>query len=163
MQWIYYVPMVVIAFYCNLVCALGKTGDNEPWNLPLLPPHFPELSSEFKNTNGKQIPRHLWMAFKEIPDEKNLPDHLRRMFMKNSALNWTLHLANNNDKLAFMEKYYYNTSLLWAYKSIHPKLGNSAADIWRYCVLYIFGGKTMKCKPLSICNYFSSKCRSLYG
>jgi mannosyltransferase OCH1-like enzyme len=39
-----------------------------------------------------------------------------------------------------MKKYFANTSTLWAYEQISPYAGASHADLWRYCVLYIFGG-----------------------
>ncbi len=141
-------PMILILwlFLCvwsKLLTGLNTDKNIEPWNLPLLPTYEIEIGDEFKNTLGKKIPRHLWMAFKDIPKPEDRPDYLTRMFNKNVALNWTLHLADNTDKMNFMEKYYNNTSLLWAYKIIHPKFGNTAADIWRYCVLYLFGGLYM--------------------
>ena len=33
-----------------------------------------------------------------------------------------------------------DTSILWAYNAINPLVGAARADIWRYCVLYTFGG-----------------------
>jgi mannosyltransferase OCH1-like enzyme len=60
--------------------------------------------------------------------------------MNKNNQTWTFHLCDNRAQLQFMNDYYPNTSLLWAYKQIHPSIGNSAADIWRYAVLYQFGG-----------------------
>ena len=110
-----------------------------PWNLPVVPEEAdrPDL---IENAGGKSIPRHLWMAFKDVPEPEDRRDHLVRMIERNEALNWTIHLEDNAAKTAFMEKYYRNTSVLWAYHSIHPKVGIAAADIWRYCVLWMFGG-----------------------
>ncbi len=42
-----------------------------------------------------------------------------------------------------METFFPNTSLLWAYKAINPLVGASAADLWRYSVLWLFGGLAM--------------------
>lgn len=39
-----------------------------------------------------------------------------------------------------MNKTFHGTSILWAYNTINPLVGAARADIWRYCVLYIFGG-----------------------
>lgn len=118
-----------------------------PWNLPVVPHILPtgeQLQKlMFSNSNGKLIPRHLWMAFKEVPKPSDRKDYLNRMFLKNTKLNWTLHLEDNEGKLNFMQKYYNGTSLLWAYKAIHHQVGNSAADIWRYGVLWLFGGLYM--------------------
>ena len=30
--------------------------------------------------------------------------------------------------------------MLWAYHAINPAVGAAKADIWRYCVLYVYGG-----------------------
>ena len=35
---------------------------------------------------------------------------------------------------------YANTSVLWAFNLIHSDAGVFASDIWRYAVLYLFGG-----------------------
>lgn len=118
-----------------------------PWNLPVVPKHLPSESElrelMYSNTNGKLIPRHLWMAFKEVPKPEDRKDYLTRMFKRNTDRNWSLHLEDNEGKLKFMEKYYNGTSLLWAYSAIHPQVGNSAADIWRYGVLWLLGGLYM--------------------
>jgi hypothetical protein len=42
-----------------------------------------------------------------------------------------------------MEKYYANTSLLWAYRTLNPEIGCSRPEIWRLAVLYKFGGVYM--------------------
>src|SRR5687767_6679489 len=110
-----------ILYISNVQAVTGITNV-EPWNLPVLPAVLPEIGEEFRNnTKGKLIPRHLWMAFKTVPEPKDRPDYLTQMFTKNVGQNWTLHLEDNDGKLAFMEKFYPNTSTLWAYKIIHPK------------------------------------------
>jgi hypothetical protein len=69
-------------------------GVKDPWNLPLLPRVLPDESemSElmYANTNGKRIPRHLWMAFKDLPEEKDLKDYQRNMFKRNVDANCEL-------------------------------------------------------------------------
>lgn len=139
----------VVVFACVLcICFVwGSEVDSVlEYELPLIPKVLPTIEDHpalFNNTKGKRIPRNLWMAFKELPDRYQLPSGLQEMLDKNEQLGWTMHLYDNEAKLAFMEKYYHNTSVLWAYKAIHPKVGNSAADIWRYGVLYLFGGLYM--------------------
>ena len=39
-----------------------------------------------------------------------------------------------------MQATFPQTSLLWAYHQIHPLCGAAKADIWRYAVLFVFGG-----------------------
>ena len=55
--------------------------------------------------------------------------------------NWKLHICDNADKDSFINLFYANTSLQWAYNNINPTNGGAAkADIWRYAVLYKYGG-----------------------
>lgn len=69
----------------------GFEGVKEPWNLPVLPKVLPseqELRDlMYANSNGKKIPRHLWMAFKTVPEEKDMKSYLKRMFLKNTDRN----------------------------------------------------------------------------
>lgn len=55
-------------------------------------------------------------------------------------LGWRLKYFDHEEQLAFMRKYFANTSTLWAYEMISPYAGPSMADMWRYAVLYIWGG-----------------------
>ena len=145
-----FVKFVVLTSWlpCRSTSVPSFDDKRYPWNFPLIPRHLPNVSELMFNNpqpgfENKLIPRHLWMAFKDVPKESEMKDYLRKMFKKNSERNWTIHLADNDQKLNFMEKYFNNTSLLWAYKIIHPKVGNSAADIWRYGVLWMLGGLYM--------------------
>lgn len=127
---------------------LSKLEDKSyPWNYPVVPATLPSedalRSMMYSNSNGKLIPRHLWMAFKEVPEPKDRKEYLNKMFKKNTDKNWTLHLEDNKGKLEFMQNYFNGTSLLWAYTVIHAQVGNSAADIWRYGVLWLLGGLYM--------------------
>ena len=70
----------------------------------------------------------------------SLPSHLFELGSLAQQDGWEMYIHGNVEQLQFMQHYYANTSALWAYNSIHPKLGNAACDIWRYAVLYAFGG-----------------------
>ncbi len=130
--------VIILCFLCCIYFASisCKETKPEPWNLPLLPSVFPEQI--YTNNNGKLIPRHLWMAFKAIPELRQQPDYLTKMLSRNSG--WNVTFADNEYIDAFMDKYYAGTSVHWAYKSVNPKLGVMYADIWRYSALYLFGG-----------------------
>ena len=77
-----------------------------------------------------------------------------------------------------MQETFPNTSLLWAYHQIHPMCGAAKADIWRYAVLFVFGGVyidddsdigTLKapspppvcCVPRAVCRVLCAVCRAL--
>jgi hypothetical protein len=52
-----------------------------------------------------------------------------------------MHLVDNVGKDDFMIQHFSNTSTLWAFSAV--QVGASKADIWRYCVLWLFGGAYM--------------------
>ncbi len=129
------------------------TASIKPWDLPLVPPSskwqelekrfadtLPKSHSYFDKAYKKKIPRSVWIAFAEKPTNATMKPHIQKMITKNEANQWVFHLQGNAEKLEFMETFFANTSTLWAYKAIHPRVGNSAADIWRYAVLWMFGG-----------------------
>ena len=76
------------------------------------------------------------MAVKKRQDA--LPQHLTALFERNPT--WTVNVCDNECKDHFMTTSFANTSLSWAYFAINPLVGAARADIWRYCVLYSFGG-----------------------
>ena len=67
-----------------------------------------------------------------------MPKHLHEFLIRNK--HWNVNIVSNDMKDAFMNATFANTSLLWAYHAINPICGAAKADIWRYAVLYTFGG-----------------------
>jgi Glycosyltransferase sugar-binding region containing DXD motif len=82
------------------------------------------------------IPRYIWIAVKDRSD--SLPNHLYTTFQRNP--NWRIYVCDNACKDHFMTIVFADTSTLWAYNLINPLVGAAKADIWRYSVLYLFGG-----------------------
>ena len=68
----------------------------------------------------------------------DMPVHMQKYL--NLHPDWVPIIADDEQAHRFMTVVYANTSLLWAYERIHPRLGAARADIWRYAVLYAFGG-----------------------
>jgi hypothetical protein len=90
-------------------------------------------------TSGDKIPHHLWIAVKDNATSYLQWPNIRDEIALNPA--WSIHICDNNDKDSFMEKFFVNTSLIWAYSNINPVIaGASKADIWRYAMLYVYGG-----------------------
>jgi hypothetical protein len=84
----------------------------------------------------KEIPRHLWIAVRSEKEPLNY--QMQPLFQRNSR--WEVHVCGNDMKDEFMNKTFANTSLLWAYHMIHPVAGAAKADLWRYAVLWTYGG-----------------------
>ena len=106
----------------------------QDYDLPVLPTKFPILNVEAQYS--KLIPRKIWIAVKDRKDE--LPGHLKTFFSRNAE--WQINVCDNTCKDQFMNTTFAGSSILWAYNMINPQIGASKADIWRYSVLYTFGG-----------------------
>lgn len=113
----------------NVVCAI------DPWKLPAVPPNPPPpvLGNA---TTDKLIPRHLWIAVRNTSDPLNY--QMPALFERNK--NWVVHICSNEMKDEFMNTVFAGTSLLWAYHMISPSAGAAKADLWRYAVLWTYGG-----------------------
>ena len=121
----------------------------EGYNLPFLPSDkimneaLKKLSGKWIHvpdrggTPGKVIPKYIWQTMKEIPPTWP-PFYISGILKKNPK--HLLFVMNDTDVDHFMTTVFADTSLLWTYRKINPKLGAMKADIWRYAVLYIFGG-----------------------
>jgi mannosyltransferase OCH1-like enzyme len=128
--------IVTVCAICGPVVASAA----EPWNAPVFPERLPDYHFMLENALGKGIPRHLWMGFKTIPPVEERSTYLTSMLDRAAHSNWTIHLMDDKATDDFMEKYYGNTSIYWAYHNINPEVGAAKGDIWRYCALYMFGG-----------------------
>ena len=85
---------------------------------------------------GQKVPRIIWVAVSNATEE--LPGPLREFFERNSE--WQVNVVSNEDKDAFIDIVYNNTSVQLAYHLVSPLLGAAKADIWRYAALYLLGG-----------------------
>lgn len=109
----------------------------EPWNLPVLPSSSTPIQlGNISLTGDKKIPRHLWLAVRDLSDEMNW--QLPPLFERNRG--WDVNLVTNEMKDIFMETVFANTSTLWAYNTINPAIGAAKADVWRYAALWVYGG-----------------------
>ena len=114
------------------------SNEMQDWDLPLLPFNFPHIDVTSKNKTLKKIPKRIWIAVRDDQDIGALPKHLKEFLNRNR--NWSTHIVSNSMKDEFMNRTFANTSLLWAYHMINPQCGAAKADIWRYAVLYNYGG-----------------------
>eukprot|EP01038_Epipyxis_sp_PR26KG_P008204 gene8204-11099_t len=123
-----------------LVCYLSITltlAILQPYDLPPFPAILPDYyHPDIAQLYHKHIPRLIWVAVKDIKDE--LPGPLKAFFQRNSQ--WNVTICDNSCKDEFMSTVFADTSILWAYNAINPLVGAARADIWRYCVLYTYGG-----------------------
>ena len=117
----------------NHVNNINSVRQLHPWELPVIPPDLAVRKAAFQlytdnKTHDKFIPRHLWIAVRDINDGLNY--QMPALFQRNPQ--WEIHIVSNDEKDLFMNQTFANTSILWAYHSIHPEAGAAKADIWRY-------------------------------
>eukprot|EP01135_Chromosphaera_perkinsii_P009466 Nk52_evm9s1763 gene=Nk52_evmTU9s1763 len=86
--------------------------------------------------SGKRIPKLLWQTWRDVPFP--LPAHIQNFVQKNPS--WAFHAMDDEACQQFMDHFFKGTPILGAYNNINPRLGAMKADIWRYAVLYIYGG-----------------------
>ena len=127
--------MILASLQILLFIFIRASTATDPWNLPVLPNETPS-SKLGKGTDDKLIPRHLWIAVRNSSDPLNY--QMPALFERNS--NWEVHVCSNEMKDEFMNKVFAGTSLLWAYNIISPAAGAAKADLWRYAVLWTYGG-----------------------
>ena len=96
-------------------------------------PHHMNMTS---SSTAGGIPKYLWQTMKQVPNP--LPQYSKDMFANNPG--WFVGTMDDDDVNLFMHTVFAKTSLLWAYRQINPQLGAMKADIWRYAVLYVYGG-----------------------
>ena len=119
----------------KLFLLVDSTEEMKPWTLPVLPFQAPIKLGNATN-NDKNVPRHLWIAVRDFKEGLNA--QMPGLCARNP--NWEVHITTNEMKDHFMNSTFANTSLLWAYNLIHPIAGAAKADLWRYAVLWTYGG-----------------------
>ena len=81
------------------------------------------------------IPKHVWQCFKTKDLNPVLKSHIERLKKMNPE--WIFHLYDDEDIRSFIKEYY-DKDMLNTFNMITSGAGK--ADLWRYLVLYQFGG-----------------------
>lgn len=91
--------------------------------------------------NKKVIPSHVYQTW----STKDVPKYMKKTIDHNKEQNpdFTFHLYDDNECRDFI-KQHYNADVLGAYDVLKP--GAYKADLWRYCILYMYGGIYMDVK-----------------
>eukprot|EP01031_Cornospumella_fuschlensis_P028662 gene28662-34604_t len=106
-------------------------------HLPAIPATLTSLP--LNSSYNKHIPRKLWIAVKDRNDP--IPSHLKDLFDRNA--HWEVNICDNSCKDQFIHTVWANTSVAAIYDLINPLVGAARADVWRYAVLYTYGGVYM--------------------
>ena len=98
--------------------------------------------------NKRVISFHVYQTW----STKELPPYMKKTIDHNKELNpdFIFHLYDDNDCRNFI-KNNYNSDVLTAYDGLKP--GAYKADLWRYCILYMYGGIYMDVKIKLLFNF----------
>lgn len=165
MWWWNIVSFFLISFLIKVSSREESIFDDGPWRLPLYtantfaavktknfrnvakPTRYRKVNQTTIGGSGHlkdaipryHIPREMWITRKSLPSNfSSLGWNVQRMITQNPR--WHVHLVDDALMNQFMEDHFANTSTLWAYQRIHPQVGVSRADLWRYAVLWLYGG-----------------------
>ena len=117
-------------FPISFPVTFNATESSTPWTM-----------AKINNTNTKLIPRNAFISFRNKPaNSTELDDEILGFINTSTHEGWNVYMHGHQEQINFMERYYANTSLLWAIKLISPVAGASISDVWRVAVLYAFGG-----------------------
>jgi mannosyltransferase OCH1-like enzyme len=145
--------MSVFRLFISIACILyglasyGKMSDIQLSQLPTLPKedvlrkHRSKMHRNLNCTVESHIPCLFWMTTKNVSELQPTYWWIVEFFQTN--LDWHIHISDDSDMDKFMEKVFRGTKVLWAFNMINRKLGPARADIWRYSVLWVYGGGYM--------------------
>ena len=90
------------------------------------------ISNKINFTNNKYIPKIVHCTYNKI---ENIPKHVIQK-LKNKTKGYKLNIYDDNDCKKILKKI--NPKLVNIFENL--KVGAHKADIFRYCVLYLYGG-----------------------
>jgi mannosyltransferase OCH1-like enzyme len=100
--------------------------------------------------DGKEIPLNIFMTWNNKDMPINMKKSIEMVMSKNSEFNF--YIYDDNDCRNFLKKFFIS-DVVNAFDSLIP--GAYKADLWRYCVLYYYGGiyQDIKFQPVGKFNY----------
>jgi hypothetical protein len=132
------IVLLLLLALSDIICVhhhgIHENNNDGIWNNPILPPGFIDLVSKVPiGTPGTKVPsyplkeklitRNLWLGFKHIPSsESELHPHIIEFIGKARNQSWNVHMLGHQEQLNFLETYYPNSSLVWAYQAIHSQV-----------------------------------------
>lgn len=100
-----------------------------------------KLHRKLNCTIKSPIPCLFWMTTKNVSELETTYRWIPRTIIRNA--DWHIHISDDNEMDTFMERVFRGTKVLWAFNMINRKLPPARTDIWRYAVLWVYGGGYM--------------------
>jgi len=94
------------------------------------------------------IPLHVYMTCKQKPLPPLMQQNIERLRQLNPE--FTFHLYTDEDCLTFIQKHF-TSDVAEAFQALLP--GAYKADLWRLCILYVYGGYYMDIKLSPLKNF----------
>ena len=144
----FHVFLVVLRVLMGLTTFNMTLAELQPYDFPTLPTReaitqavgqlgdttFTAALQLSANSATTGIPKMFWVTMKHV----HKLQHIAQVSERHPK--WVLNVIDDDHMNRFFETIYANTSVLWAFRMINPSLGAAKADLFRYAVLYSFGG-----------------------
>mmetsp|Transcript_58680 Transcript_58680/g.174633 ORF Transcript_58680/g.174633 Transcript_58680/m.174633 type:complete len:363 (-) Transcript_58680:609-1697(-) len=124
---------------------LMKAGTGSPCDSDQhLQPHFPvslrQALDEFEKVTLSEVSKVVWQTWKtsELIKGSGPYDHVE-IRLKPSNPEYDFVLMNDTEVDDFMRTHF-RGRIYDAFRLMNPAIGAMRADLWRYCVLYVYGG-----------------------
>ena len=118
-------------------------GERPEYEYDLLRPEHGQLARQW-NVSSAELPRVLWVSrdssSRNWSDASEVDEKTTSFYSRQVKAGWSIRIIDNAGQRAFMETNFQNTTVLWAFRLVHPLLGAARADLWRYATLYLHGG-----------------------
>jgi mannosyltransferase OCH1-like enzyme len=149
----YYLIIIAILILIFIILLIKKdTFFNSSSDILLTTPD--ETINAINVTNNKmkdkEIPLNIFMTWDNKDMPKNMKKSVEMVMSKNSEFNF--YIYDDGDCRNFLKKYFIS-DVLDAFDNLIP--GAYKADLWRYCVLYYYGGiyQDIKYQPVDKFKY----------
>jgi mannosyltransferase OCH1-like enzyme len=113
-------------------------------DLLIIPDASIKTINVIKKNSNTEIPLNIFMTYKT----KNLTSEMQKSIdiVKEAAPEFNIYIYDNEDCRNFLKKYFIK-DVLESFDNLIP--GAYKADLWRYCILYYYGGiyQDIKYKP----------------
>jgi mannosyltransferase OCH1-like enzyme len=103
---------------------------------------------DINTSNDLSIPKNIYLTWETSMNE--MPPKMKESIelLKNVNNDCNVYIFDKDQRVNFIKKYF-KTEILDAYNSLVP--GAFKADVWRYCILYKYGGiyQDIKMQPIN--------------
>jgi mannosyltransferase OCH1-like enzyme len=140
--------IITIIIYCLYKKEKFEGEENYEEEILLKEPLNDIHTIDINTSNDLSIPKNIYLTWETSMNE--MPPKMKESIelLKNVNNDCNVYIFDKDQRVNFIKKYF-KTEILDAYNSLVP--GAFKADVWRYCILYKYGGiyQDIKMQPIN--------------